>query len=177
VRTPNAATYGPANGDTVLDWIEQGRLDDTCHIRLATANEWLSIPEWRAQQAAPLRPTPTTRPGVNPYSGSQTAGGYQFGAGQIPGNQSTGYLKTGGGMIVLVLGLLSWVLCFTVIGGPICSIAALVMGWNELKNIRDGRSDPGEKTTTIIGMVLAALCLMTVLGFVMLAIIGAALDA
>jgi hypothetical protein len=174
VRTPNSVTYGPADGATVLTWMQQGRLDDSCHIRNASASEWMTIPAWQNQ--AIVARSPGSAP-LNPYANPTRQQPYQFGTTPVSGNQSAGYLKTGGGLIVLVLGALSWILCFTIIGGPICSIFAIVLGRNELKAIREGRSAPSEKPLAIIGIVLASIFLVISAILLLLAIVGAALDA
>ncbi|MEQ1827486.1 MAG: DUF4190 domain-containing protein [Pirellula sp.] len=178
VRTPNSATYGPSNKETVLAWIEQGRLDDTCYIRSAANADWIGLAQWRGQIVSTLSGQASSASvHANPRFEDRGRPAFEFGSAQPSANQSAGYLKTGGGLIVLVLGLLSWVLCMTIIGGPICSIIAIVLGIKELRYIREGKSDPSEKVLTIVGLSLAILCLVMTIGIVLLAIIGALLDA
>ena len=106
VRTPNAVVYGPSDTETVLDWINQGRLDDTCHIREQSSEQWLGIAAWRFQ----------SRSLQNPLAGPVYQGANQFGAVPVSTLQSAGQGKAGNGTVVLVLGLVSWVLCLTIFG-------------------------------------------------------------
>ena len=90
--------------------------------------------------------------------------------------QSLGYTKSGNGTIVLVLGLVSWVLCPTVIGALICSIIATVFAMTELKKIREGISPSKEKSLVLIGLFLAlanlAAISITIIAFVAIAILN-----
>lgn len=145
VRTPNSIVYGPSDAKTVLEWINQGRLDDTCHIREQSSEQWLGIAAWRFQ----------SRSIQNPVASSVYQGTYQFGSVPVSTVQSAGYGKAGNGTVVLVLGLISWVLCPTVLGAWICSILAIVFAIIEFKQIRDGQSPSSQKTFVLIGMWLA----------------------
>ena len=166
VRTPNSMIYGPSSALMVHDWIAQGRLDDTCHIREETSEQWLGIPAWRFQ----------SRKQQNPISNPANSSTNQFGAVPVSSVQSLGYTKSGNGTIVLVLGLVSWVLCPTVIGALICSIIATVFAMTELKKIREGISPSKEKSLVLIGLFLAlanlAAISITIIAFVAIAILN-----
>ena len=143
VRTPNSMVYGPSDTETVLDWINQGRLDDTCHIREQTSEQWLGIAAWRFQ----------SRKLQNPMTSPVNQPSNQFGAAPLSTVKSVGTIKTGNGMVVLVLGIVSWVLCPFGLGW-ICSLLAIIFALVELGKIRNGQSPRNEKTIVLIGMWL-----------------------
>ncbi len=151
VRTPNSVVYGPSDTETVLDWITQGRLDDTCHIREQSSEQWLGIAAWRFQ----------SRSLQNPVAGPVYLGANQFGAVPVSTVQSAGQGKAGNGTVVLVLGLVSWVLCLTLLGAWICSILTIVLATIEFGKIRNGQSPSSEGTFVLIGMWLAIANLVT----------------
>ena len=145
VRTPNSMIYGPSDKATVLDWIEQGRLDDTCHIREESSEQWLGLAAWRFQTRKVN--VPVSNP-VHPASN---------GFGEVPraSVQSAGYAtKSGNGTVVLVLGLVSWVLCPTVVGGWICAILAIVFASFEFNKLRSGQTPGNERWLVLLGMWL-----------------------
>ncbi len=145
VRTPNAMVYGPSDTATVLDWITQGRLDDSCHIREEFSEQWIGIAAWRFQ----------SRKLQNPMA--RPIGGASNPFGTIPNSavQSAGYSKSGNGTVVLVLGIISWILCPTFFGAVLCSILAIVFASNEFGKIRNGQSPDTEKTAVYIGLWLS----------------------
>jgi len=160
VRTPSLVVYGPSEESVVLEWISQGRLDDTCHIRSESSSEWLGIPAWRfqlRQSRNAFVETGTTSGAVNRKSDNPFFV-------PVPRNQSAVYVRTGQGMIVLVLGIVSWVLCLTAIGAPICSVIAVILGIKELKAVREGRSQPSERPLALIGLCLGILNLIVTFG-------------
>lgn len=161
VRTPNTMVYGPSDRESVLDWIAQGRLDDTCHIREETSEQWIGMAAWRFQTRKVQTPT------ENPRFQNANA----FGSVPVSSNQSTGYPKAGNGNVVLVLGLVSWLLCPTAIGSWVCSILAIYFATIELGKMRSGVSPDKEKTIVLIGMWLGILNLVAwVLAFIGLVI-------
>jgi hypothetical protein len=163
VRTPNGVVYGPSDVKTVNDWIQQGRLDDTCHIRSHNSEQWIGIPAWQFQLKRTANP-------VMGY-GSTASATNQFGAAPVSSNQSAGYVKSGNGIWVLLLGIFSWILCVTFIGGIICSILAIVLGINELSNIRNGKSPESDRAFALIGMWLGILNLVCTAGVILLVIV------
>ena len=144
VRTPNTMVYGPSDTETVLDWIKQGRLDDTCHIREENSEQWLGLAAWRFQ----------LRKLQNPLVSPVNPGASQFGAAPISTVQSAGYQKSGNGMVVLILGLVSWILCPTAVGALVCAILAIIFATTELGKIRNGQSPSKEKVLVLIGLWL-----------------------
>lgn len=163
VRTPNTMVYGPSDTEMVLDWIKQGRLDDTCHIREENSEQWLGLAAWRFQ----------LRKLQNPLVSPVNPGASQFGAAPISTVQSVGYQKSGNGMVVLILGLVSWILCPTAVGALVCAILAIVFASMELGKIRNGQSPSKEKMLVLIGLWLGIANLiawaMLIVGFIVLA--------
>jgi DNA-directed RNA polymerase subunit RPC12/RpoP len=167
VRTPNTMIYGPSDKATVLDWIEQGRLDDTCHIREESSEQWLGLAAWRFQTRKVNAPVSNpVRPTTN-------------GFGDVPraNVQSAGYAtKAGNGTVVLVLGLVSWVLCPTVVGGWICAILAIVFASFEFNKLRSGQTPGNERWLVLLGMWLGIANLVAwvlcVVGLIITAIVS-----
>ena len=89
-------------------------------------------------------------------------------------NQSAGYARSGNGIAVLILGIVSWILCPTFIGALICAIFAIVLGLNELKRVRQGISPASDRTPAMFGLWLGIINLVvlfgSVLAFVVIAI-------
>jgi hypothetical protein len=146
-RTPNGMIYGPSDRKTVMDWIDQGRLDDTCHVRESNSEQWLGIAAWRFQ----------SRQTSNPMSYQATGASPTFGAVPSSTIQSAGFERSGNGVLILVLGIVSWLLCPTIIGAAVCSILAIVFATTELRRIREGQTTSKEKSLVLIGMWLGIL--------------------
>ena len=73
-------------------------------------------------------------------------------------------------MVVLVLGIVSWVLCPIGLGW-ICGLLAIIFALVELGKIRNGQSPRNEKTIVLIGMWLGIANLLAT-AFSILALIG-----
>ena len=166
VRTPNSMIYGPSDKATVLDWIDQGRLDDTCHIREEASEQWIGLAAWRFQTRK------VNAPASSPVL--PTAAGF----GEVPRSnvQSAGYGKSGNGTIILLLGLASWVLCLTVVGGWICAILAIVFASFEFNKLRSGETPGNERWLVLLGMWLGiahlAAWVLGVVGVIILSIVS-----
>jgi hypothetical protein len=166
VRTPNSMIYGPSDKATVLDWIDQGRLDDTCHIREESTEQWIGLAAWRFQ----------TRKVSAPVSSPVQPTANRFGEVPTSNVQSAGYAKSGNGTVVLVLGLVSWLLCPTAIGGWICAILAIVFASFEFQKIRNGQTPGSERWMVLLGMWLGIAHLVAwvvcVIGLIILSIVS-----
>ncbi len=173
VRTPNQSVYGPTDRQTVLDWIAQGRLDDSCHIRQSNSEQWIGLPAWRFQSKQ-------QDPFANPYSvgavGPAQNESLAFKPAPNSLNQSAGYARSGNGLVVLILGIVSWILCPTFLGALICAIFAIVLGMNELKRVRQGISPASNRTPAMFGLWLGIINLVvlfgSILAFVVIAIMN-----
>ena len=166
VRTPNSMIYGPSNAATVHDWLAEGRLDDSCHIREESSEQWLGIAAWRFQSRRQQNPFVT--PGSQPSN--------QFGDIPVSSVQSVGFTKAGNGGVVLILGLVSWVLCLTFFGAIVCCILAIVFAMAELKKIKNGQSPSKERPIVLVGLLLAIANLATwcilIVGLIVVAILN-----
>lgn len=77
-------------------------------------------------------------------------------------------MKSANGVLVLILGILSLVLC-----GCLTGIPAIIMGSNGLKAIASGEADPGEKTLVQIGWILGIIgTVLSVVGGAVMACTG-----
>ena len=161
--------YGPTDRQTVLDWIAQGRLDDSCHIRQSNSEQWIGLPAWsfQSKQQDPL---------ANPYSvgtvGPAQNESLPFKPAPNSLNQSAGYARSGNGIVVLILGIGSWILCPTFIGALICAIFAIVLGLNELKRVRQGISPVSNRTPTMFGLWLGIINLVVLFGILSFGVIA-----
>jgi|GEM_PF-1565514 len=170
VRTPSGAVYGPTDPATIIEWTNQGRLDDTCHVRAENSEQWLGMAAWRFQ----------LRQNQNPMASqpTQTTGSVanSFGQAPVAANQSAGYARSGQGGLVLIFGIVSWLLCPTFIGSLALSIVAVVWGSSELRKIRDGQSPASERSLVLIGMWLGiinlAVSVLAIVGIIILAIVN-----
>lgn len=169
VRTPSQAVYGPADDKTINEWIAQGRLDDTCHIRHESSDQWIGIPAWKFQQKR------TANPVVGGITPNDQSSNY-FGTVPVATNQSAGFAKSGNGIWILLLGILGWIVCPTVIGGFLCGIPCIIMAQSELANVRNGRSPESERPLALIGMWLSIINIVFSTGFVFLIIVTAILN-
>jgi len=171
VRTPNQSVYGPTDRQTVLDWIAQGRLDDSCHIRQSHSEQWIGLPAWsfQSKQQDPFANAYSVR-NVGPAQNESVP----FKPAPNSMNQSAGYARSGNGIVVLILGIVSWILCPTFLGAIICAIFAIVFGLNELKRVRQGISPASDRTPAMFGLWLGIINLVvlfgSVLAFVVIAI-------
>jgi hypothetical protein len=153
-----------------VQWGLEGRLNAACFVRAENQAEWIPYLDWLPSRTADPLPAPS------PFAAAPTSSNTMtFGA--IP-NTSDGrihYPKRSQGTVVLILGIVSWFLCFTWIGTIPVAIAALLVGRNDLGNIARGESPPKERTLTLIGLWLAGLALALnclVIGLIVLSAIA-----
>ncbi len=82
-------------------------------------------------------------------------------------------MKPHRGVLILVLGILAWVICFP------CGIAAWIMGNSDLKEMDTGTMDPSGRGMTlagkICGMILTILMILAFVGGFLAALIVGAL--
>jgi len=159
VRVPSGEEFGPADSPTVHDWIQQGRLDDRCHIRSENSEQWIGIPAWQLLQKKKAA-------AKNVHSSSP-----QSLVAPVSSNQSAAGGANGRGLVVLVLGVLSWIMCFSLIGGVVCAVIAIPLGLNELKKIKQGESPISEKWLVMIGIGLSIANLIASVLFVLVFVI------
>jgi hypothetical protein len=157
MRTPEGQTYGPVVEDELQRWVREGRLAVDCFLATDPAGPWepaaarypvlmLQAPKTAATPA----PTVPTFQSPSPFAANSPA----FAA-PVHGRYYTPHR----GGLILVLGLLGFL-----IGCPIFSLMAWVMGTGDLREIHSGRMDPsGEGLTRagqILGMIVAIPCIL-----------------
>jgi hypothetical protein len=79
-------------------------------------------------------------------------------------------MKPANGVLILVLGILSFVMC-----GCFSGIPAWIIGRNSMKDIEAGVADPSERTLVQVGMILGMVAtILTIVGacFYMLVVGG-----
>lgn len=160
MKTPEGLVYGPVTKLELDGWCRQGRVTPRCQLLQERRDNWMwageLYPELQQTAAAmtPAQLSPVTAYVPMPI---------------VPG--SAYYPKAHRGMLVLVLGLLGYAsFCFVV------SIVAIILGWQDLSDMKSGRMDPEGRMLTIVGMVLAGVWILgnaLYFGFLFLSLIGA----
>ena len=93
-----------------------------------------------------------------------------------PPQTSHNNLEPHRGTLILVLGILSLVMC-----GFFTGIPAWIMGRNDLEKIKAGQMDPEGEGPTKGGMICGIICcvisLLSIIGIVLLIILGVGLEA
>lgn len=166
MRTPEGQTYGPITRDELDRWVSQGRLSADCELAQSAFGPWepalASFPELQQLAPQPAAPAPAFQP-PSPFSGSP----YPATAG------ATGqYVQPHRGGLILVLGLVG-----IVMGCPIFSLMAWVMGSGDLRDMRAGRMDrSGEGLTQagqLLGMIPSILFIFGAALFMLIIIVAA----
>lgn len=166
VKTPDGVEYGPVDSTTIEQWSQQGRLNEACFVRSENSPQWVGLAAWRFQQRQ--------HAAVNPFATLPNPGG------GIPGipssaNQNYSYRASPNGVVVLILGIGSWVLCPTIIGSPVCSLISTILGIGEFRRVREGVVDSSQLVITHVGFWLGILNLICCVGLVLLLVLGIAL--
>ncbi|MFY7875871.1 MAG: hypothetical protein ACOVQM_10530 [Pirellula sp.] len=164
VRVPSGDEFGPADAVTIQDWIQQNRLDDRCHIRQQDQESWIGIPAWQLLQKREAASKNVFSNSPNSLSAPAAS------------NRSSVAPTSGRGVVVLILGILSWVLCFSLIGGILCAIFAIPLGFSELKRINQGESPSSKKWMVLTGLGLSvanvAASVVGLMTFIIVAIVN-----
>lgn len=154
-QIPTGAEYGPVDKEVIVQWGLEGRLNAACLIRAEGQTDWVPYLDWMQSNAS--QPTPASS---SPFTNAPPPNnGNTFGAIPDTSDGRVHYPKSSQGTLVLILGLVSWFLCFTWIGTIPVAISALLVGRNDLGNIARGESPPKERRLTLIGMWLAGVAL------------------
>jgi phage FluMu protein Com len=148
MRTPEGTTYGPVDDRELDRWIAEGRLAADCQLASSPSGPWLAAtskfphlkPVTPPQVAIP--PTQTFAPAFQPASPFSTA----------PPAINVRYHVPHRGGLILILGLLGFV-----VGCPIFSLMAWVMGSGDLREMQTGRMDPSGESLTRAGQILGML--------------------
>jgi hypothetical protein len=168
MRTPEGQTYGPVTRDELDRWVAQGRISVDCQLAQSPTGPWEPAPAifpalmLLAPKPAPPQPAPAFQP-ASPFSGNPYAA--------APGTAGQ-YVTPHRGGLILVLGLVG-----IVMGCPIFSLMAWVMGSGDLREMRAGRMDrSGEGLTQagqILGMIPSILFIFGAALFMLIIIVAA----
>jgi hypothetical protein len=144
MRTPEGQTYGPVTREELDRWMTQGRIAVDCQLGKSPTGPWEPAPAMfpalmlQAPKPAP-QPAPTFQP-ASPFSGNPYA----------PSSGATGqFVNPHRGGLILVLGLVG-----IIMGCPIFSLMAWVMGSGDLREMRAGRMDRSGEGLTQAGQLL-----------------------
>ncbi|MFO0819235.1 MAG: GYF domain-containing protein [Pirellulales bacterium] len=168
LRADNGQTYGPIPRAELDAWVQQGRVSATSYVIREGDAQWLLASDVYPQ----LKPMTTSASG-NPWADAPTPGGFAYpppsgGYGYGPTGAYGGYKRPHRGVMVLVLGALSWVVCC--VFGPV----AFFLGQADVSAMKRGEMDDSGLGMTRAGMYLglAHLVLMIVaFGFAFIAAI------
>ncbi len=144
MRTPEGQTYGPVPRDELDRWVGQGRIATDCELGPSAAGPWepatSMFPALVRLAPKPADPPPAFTP-PSPFGASSYA--YSSAA------ATSQYVQPHRGGLILVLGLVG-----IVMGCPIFSLMAWVMGSGDLREMRSGRMDRNGEGLTQAGMIL-----------------------
>jgi hypothetical protein len=136
MRTPEGQLYGPTSRDELDTWVSEGRVTADCELLHTGSTKWVAAGDVFSVLVTPS-PIETPR--------QETANRYR-------------YTTPHRGVVVLVLGILSWV-----VACPIFGFAAWVMGNSDLQEMRAGRMDPAGRGLTHAGTILGMIQSMIVI--------------
>jgi hypothetical protein len=159
LRTPEGKVYGPIARTELDQWVAEGRITADCDLFDGAGQSWMAADALYPQ----IRPAPVAAAPRPIYPPSQAPPGGPT----VRYRPSTGYLAPHRGGAVLVLGILGFMM-----GCPIFSFMAWVMGSADLREMRAGRMDRSGEGLTQIGHILGAVVsLLWIGGCVILALI------
>jgi len=141
MRASDGNIYGPTDRERLNRWFSEGRVGVGYQIRQGESGLW--------EDAAIFRPETSAAAGPGGYA-SYNPYAPQSGLGNAPasGTPLHKYPKADRGVIVLVMGILSFAICF------IFGIVAVVMGKAALNDINAGLANPNDKPLVQIGFWL-----------------------
>lgn len=143
MRTPEGTTYGPVDDRELDRWIAEGRLAADCQLSNNSTGPWQpATSKFPNLKSVAPPPQPTVAPAFQPASPFSPA----------PAALNARYQVPHRGGLILVLGLLGFV-----VGCPIFSLMAWVMGSGDLQQIQSGRMDPSGESLTRAGQILGML--------------------
>ncbi len=158
MKTPEGLVYVPVTKLELDHWCRQGRITPRCQLLQERRDNWLWASEVYPElqmSAATMQPVGQMAP-VTAYAPMPIAPGSVY------------YPKAHRGMLVLVLSLLGYVsFCFFV------SVIALILGLQDLSDMKAGKMDPEGRLLTIIGVLLAGIWLVLNVGYIAFLILAA----
>ncbi len=161
MRAADGSVYGPVDRANLDRWFKEGRVGVGYQIREGEQGSWLEASRYQPQAAAnPYAP-------ANPYTAAPSASPYA----PPSGGSLHHYPKPDRGVLVLIMGILSWVICL------FFGIVAVVVGRSALADIESGQANPNDKTLVKIGYWLGLISLILNVLMIGLFVLIAALAA
>jgi|688.fasta_scaffold01259_21 hypothetical protein len=162
MQTADGQVFGPTDRNTLNRWFYEGRVGNNYKIRVGETENWMDASLFRpgTQAASQVHNSgnPYSVPGAATVAGSAGVGLHQ-------------YPKKDKGVLVLVMGILSFAVC------AVFGIVGIIMGRTALNEINSGQADPKDKTLATVGFWLSVVSLVLnflfVGLFVILGLIGA----
>ncbi len=159
MKTPEGLVYGPVTKLEHDHWCTQGRNTPRCQLLPERRDNWM----WAAVVYPELHQSEDTMKPVGSMSPVTAYAPMPIAPGSIY------YPKAHRGMLILVLALLGYVsFCFVV------SAVALILGWQDLSEMKTGRMDPEGRMLTLIGLILAGIWVVVNVGYIGIVILGLA---
>jgi len=167
LKTPEGSVYGPTAWEQLCAWVEQGRVTADCHLAPGEGRDWQRADSVFAElQPKPAIPIPRAQPIA---TGGEVAAKAAVDRPQKaaivrvdipPADDAAPYRKNHRGGLVLVLGVAGLLM-----GCPIFSLTAWVMGSDDLRAMDVGEMDPSGRRQTLVGQRLGmALSLVWIVG-------------
>lgn len=166
LKTENGQVYGPVAKTDLDAWVAQGRVTPNAELQQEGDAFW--------QRAANLYPelALSHAPLDNPFAEYDMSGGPNpYEASRAYGVSTEAYRENHRGVLILILGLLTWIL-----GCPILGPVAVVMGLMDLRKMNEGTMDPAGKGMTIAGAVLGGIYTAMMVLIVVFVAIAAMMD-
>lgn len=161
MRAADGSVYGPVDRANLDRWFKEGRVGVGYQIREGEQGTWVEASRFQPQAAAnPYAP-------ANPYAAAHGTSPY---APPTSGSLHH-YPKPDRGVLVLIMGILSWVICL------FFGIVAVVVGRSALADIESGQANPNDKTLVKIGYWLGLISLILNVLMIGLFVLIAALAA
>ncbi|MFN0016948.1 MAG: hypothetical protein ACKVP0_01745 [Pirellulaceae bacterium] len=156
MKTPEGLVYGPVTKLELDHWCRQGRITPRCQILQERRESWM----WAAEVYPELQQAAATMTAINPLAPVTAYAPMPI----VPG--SVYYPKAHRGMLILVMALLGYVsVCFIV------SLVAVILGLQDLAEMKAGRMDPEGRAMTVIGVLLAGLWVVVNVGYLTYALL------
>ena len=146
MRTPEGQVYGPVSWSDLSRWVDEGRIAEDCSLAQSAVGPWRAAAEIFLELKSSQPLAASSEPQKSSASRGASPPSPEFFWGPPPQNISANPHRGG---LVLVMGLLGFV-----VGCPIFSLMAWVMGSHDLTQMRAGRMDRSGEGLTQIGQVL-----------------------
>ncbi|MCA9269398.1 MAG: hypothetical protein KDA41_13045, partial [Planctomycetales bacterium] len=181
MRTPEGQIYGPVAREQLDGWVREGRVTDDCQLRQGDAGAWQNASAVYPKLASPRsKATPSSSFSAN-YGAPASSYGSPYASpstnpyGSPVAVATTRHQQPHRGAMILIFAILGWTFCIGF------SIAAWVMGADDMKRMRSGLMDPSGMGLTqagmILGMIATILQGLAIVFFFGIMVLGAVLDS